>query len=201
MDGRRITRTFSPVLNMLNVRYLIWARDLPSDTKAVIRSGGYTVVENERALPRAFVPQTVQLAANDEELVGRLRDVAFDARRVSYITEPVTLPTESHGVAKIVEESSEKVIVDAQMDTPGMVVLGDLWDNGWRASVDGTPTKILAVNHTIRGVVVPAGQHRVVFRYLPESFRIGLIVSCAAVAGTFGWLTCLLVLRRKEQTA
>lgn len=189
----------SPVLSMLNVRYLIWPQDLPSYIKTIIRRDGYDIMENDRALPRTFVPQTIRSVRDEEELINRLRDEAFDAGRVSYVTEPVDLPTECHGKTRIVEESSEKVILDARMDTAGMVVLADLWDKGWRANIDGQAARILVVNHAVRGLVVPAGEHQIVFRYEPDSVRIGWIVSGVALVFTVGWLTCIVVRQRKRR--
>ena len=112
----------------------------------------------------------------------------FDPLRVSYVIEHLNLPAVSHGSARIVEEFPERVVVDARMDTPGMVVLADLWDKGWQAQVDGQATPILVVNHAIRGVVLPAGQHQIVFRYMPESVRIGWILSGTAVLVALGWV-------------
>ena len=181
----------SPVLSMLSVRYLIFCQDLSSQVKAIIRRDGFTVVENELAMARTFVPQTVQ-AINEGQQIDQLRAVTFDPARVSYVTERLDLPPVSRGSAKIVEELPERLVIDAGMDTAGMVVLADLWDKGWQAQVDGQVTPILIVNHAIRGVVVPAGQHRIVFRYTPGSVRIGWTISIAAFAlglGLTGWIT------------
>ncbi|HXW88996.1 MAG TPA: hypothetical protein VEK33_00475 [Terriglobales bacterium] len=188
----------SPVLDMLNVRYLIWTGDALNRARTIIRHDGYVVAENEHALPRAFVPQTIQMAKDEQELMDQLRQATFDAARISYVTEPVQLPGECRGTARIVGESPERVVLDARMDTAGMVVLADSWYQGWRANVDAQVTPILVVNHAIRGVVVPAGEHRVVFQYAPASIRLGWIISGAAIVGELGWLGCIIMWRRKE---
>jgi hypothetical protein len=189
----------SSVLSMLNVRYLIWSKELPPGTKAIIRRDGYEVVENERALPRAFVPQAIQTVGDGQELMDRLGSETFDAAHLSYVTEPVVLPAECRGTASIVAESPGEVRLEARMETAGMVVLADLWDQGWRASVDGEAARILVVNHVIRGVAVPAGEHHVVFRYEPNSIRIGWIVSGAALVITLGWLAGIAAWKSKRQ--
>ncbi len=189
----------SPVLSMLNVRYLIFDQDLSSQIKAIIRGDGYTVVENELAMPRTFVPQTVQVVDEGQPLMDQLRAVTFDPAKVSYVTEHLDLPAVSRGTTKILEDFPERVVVDARMDTAGMVVLADLWDKGWRAQVDGQVTPIVIVNHAIRGVVVPAGQHRVVFRYAPDSVRIGWMISGAALAVGLGWAAWIMHWRRKSR--
>ena len=189
----------SPVLNMLNVRYLIFCEDLPNPVKAIIRRDGYTVVENDLAMARTFVPQTVQDVDNEQQLMDQLRTVRFDPMRVSYVTEHLDLPAVSRGTARILEESPERVVVDARMDTAGMVVLADLWDKGWQAQVDGHVAPILLVNHAIRGVVLPAGQHKIVFRYVPASVRIGWIMSGTGVAFGLGWAAWIMRWRRKAR--
>jgi hypothetical protein len=189
----------SPVLNMLNVRYLIFCQDLSNQLKATIRGDGYTVVENEFAMARTFVPQTVRVVDDEQQLMDQLRTVRFDPLRVSYVTEHLDLPAVSRGTARILEEFPERVVVDARMETAGMVVLADLWDKGWQAQIDGQVTPILVVNHAIRGVVLPAGQHRVVFRYVPDSARIGWIMSGTAVAVGLGWAAWIMRWRRKAR--
>lgn len=192
----------SPVLSMLNVRYLIFCQDLSSQFKAIIRGDGYTIVENELAMARTFVPQTVQVVDEGQPLMDQLGAATFDPARVSYVSEHLDLPPVSRGTARIIEEFPERVVVDTRMDTAGMVVLADMWDKGWQAQVDGRVTPILVVNHAIRGVVVPAGQHRVVFRYLPDSVRIGWMMSGTAFAVGLGWAAWIMRWKRKaRQTA
>jgi uncharacterized membrane protein YfhO len=60
-------------------------------------------------------------------------------------------------------------------------VLTDSWFPGWKATVDGKNAPIHRVDYLIRGVSVPAGAHTVEFRYQPLSWRIGWIVSLAAL--------------------
>jgi hypothetical protein len=187
----------SPVLSLLNVRYLIFCQYLSDQVKTIIRADGYTVVENELAMARAFVPQSVEAVDEGQPLMDRLRAVTFDPGRVSYVTEHLDLPAVSRGTTKIVEEFPGRVLLDASMDTAGMVVLADLWDKGWQAQIDGKLMPILVVNHAIRGVVVPVGQHRVVFRYMPDSVRICWMILAMAFALGLGWVVWIMRGRRK----
>jgi uncharacterized membrane protein YfhO len=62
-------------------------------------------------------------------------------------------------------------------------VLTDLHYPGWKATVDGERADMHRVNYLLRGTTLPAGRHRVEFRYEPASFRVGWIVSVLALAG------------------
>ena len=46
-----------------------------------------------------------------------------------------------------------------------MVILSDIWDPGWTATVDGQGAQIYRADFMFRGVVVDAGEHEIVLRY------------------------------------
>jgi uncharacterized membrane protein YfhO len=66
-----------------------------------------------------------------------------------------------------------------------MLVLGDLFYPGWIATVDGRRVSVLRTNDIQRGVVVPAGRHRVRFTFRPLSFLVGASISAVAVLALF----------------
>jgi len=58
---------------------------------------------------------------------------------------------------------------------------------GWKAFVDDNQTEIFQTNHGFMGIIVPKGNHRVEFRFLPSSFIISkyivLILSSLSIIG------------------
>jgi uncharacterized membrane protein YfhO len=77
------------------------------------------------------------------------------------------------------------------METPGLVVLADLYDPGWRAFRDGEPVPILSVNHAVRGVVVPAGHSTIEFRYWPAGFDWGFRLAGTGLCILLVWVGML----------
>ncbi len=65
---------------------------------------------------------------------------------------------------------------------------------GWRAYLDGVEIPIYRTNYLFRGVVVPAGQHSLVYAYRPTSVLIGAAISLLAVAIAAG----LLIVKRRS---
>ena len=65
------------------------------------------------------------------------------------------------------------------MRTPsaGVLALTDSFSPDWRATVDGEPVTIMQVNGIFRGVVIPAGDHIVEFRYRPLALYAGGLLS------------------------
>src|SRR5262249_6216008 len=87
----------------------------------------------------------------------------------------------------IVRETPVRITITTRMDGPGLVVLTDLWDRGWRAYVDGRSVPMLRTNHALRGVVVPTGTSNVDFRYQPPTFTWGLRLSGLAAIILLSW--------------
>lgn len=176
-----------PVLDMLSVRYVIF-RGAPFPTTHPFLQGlDYWVLQNPRALPRAYVPARIETVADDAARLTRLEADDYDPRAVAFIETPVQLPEHCAGTAAVMQDLPKRVTLVARMQTPGMVVLADLWDNGWRAFVDGRSAPVLRANHAVRGVILPVGTHRVEFRYEAASFKWGLAISVTALLLVLGW--------------
>jgi uncharacterized membrane protein YfhO len=71
-----------------------------------------------------------------------------------------------------------------------LLVLSEIYyPAGWNAMIDGAETEIYRTNSILRSVVVPAGDHEVVFSFDPPIYHLGYSVSNGAWA-----LTGLLIL-------
>jgi hypothetical protein len=77
--------------------------------------------------------------------------------------------------------------IDVRAEGPGLLVLAEGYSRGWRALVDGAPAPVLRVNHAQLGVMLPAGLHRIDFRYRPPGFAAGACVSLATLAALGAW--------------
>jgi hypothetical protein len=187
----------SGVLGFLNVRYVTSPRPLAFPDLLRIRdsSGPFDpfVFENTRSVPRAYVPERLVAVQDADAAIEHLRasddpahEVAVEATSV-----PEGIPGVMSGSVHIERYAPDRIDILARMETAGLVVLGDAFDRGWRAWLNGRETRIVRVNYFVRGVFVVPGEQRVVFRYRPSSHRLGLFVTAATlvllVAGA--WLS------------
>jgi hypothetical protein len=186
----------SPVLDMLNVRYVIfrgspWELVRPGSPPQRLRpdfsSPDYWVLINGNALPRAFVPMQVETVARDKDRLKKMAAADFNPRQTAYVEQAVELPGACRGSAQIVAEIPTRVTIACEMETRGLVVLADLWDKGWNAYWEGKAVPILRTNHAVRGVVVPAGKGTLEFRYEPASFAWGWRLCGLALIVLLGW--------------
>ncbi len=158
----------------------------------------YTVFANRHVMPRAFVvPRAEPLP--DRGILEKLKATDFRSMVLLEDFEPnfAEAPGGSYRPAKILQYLPNRVEIEVTGESPGFLVLTDIWFPGWRCFVDGRASKLYRANYMFRAVEVPAGTHRVEFRFNPESYRLGKIVTlgfCAILVGlTFvGFLSRLI---------
>ncbi|MGO9463377.1 MAG: hypothetical protein ACLQIB_51845 [Isosphaeraceae bacterium] len=129
-----------------------------------------------------FDPRALVWVDNDQ--LSELGATLSDGRPKSSEHVDVTYP------------SPQTAVLEATLESPGIVVLADVFYPGWELSIDGKPAPIYRVNRMMRGAAVPSGKHRLVYRYNPASFRVGRAVSVGGLAAllVFG----IIALRRPD---
>ena len=149
-----------------------------------LRDPEIVLLRNPQAAPRAFVVHDLVPAPDPLELMQRMSDPAFDPLRSSFVEGlDAPRPSERGGQpARIVIDEPNRVEIEAELAEDGMLVLVDSWFPGWQATVDGEGLEILPVNHLFRGVRLPAGRHRVIFRYRPWTVPTGAAASVLGIA-------------------
>ena len=185
---------------LLNVRYLVadHEQSAPGPGWELIgqaRPEGPLLYENTAALPRAFIVYETVVDADPM----RLRTI--DVARQALVARPIPELVGATGgpmAATIVSESALRVAIQAATPRPGLLVLADAYYPGWTATVNGAPAEVYRVNAALRGVLLPAGEHTVVFQYTSRWFQIGAITS------VIGWLLALIlfvprIMRRRSR--
>ena len=189
-----------PVLDMLSVRYVIFRGTPRRLIRPAFQGNDYWALINHAALPRAFIPRRVEMVTDDYERLGKLASAQFDPRAVAYVESFVSLPDECRGEAEISAEIPTRVTVSVKMETPGLVVLTDLWDKGWHAYLNGERVPILRANHAVRGVRVPAGSGTVEFRYESASLALGIKLAILAAIILVTWLVVVALRAQKIES-
>ena len=86
--------------------------------------------------------------------------------------------TAGDGQGSIALKSYEpnKLEYESQSNGDQIAVLSEIWygpDLGWVASIDGNPAELFRVNYALRGLRVPAGNHKIVLEFKPSSYSTG----------------------------
>jgi hypothetical protein len=163
-----------------------------------VHSGDVKVYQNVQALPRAYVTGQVAVAADDAAALAALADPSFEpAGQVVLLAEELAAaglleqaaqlasPT-AGAIVEVVSYQPEQAELDVALDAPGALVLADTWYPGWQVTVDGEPAALLRANYLFRAVLLPAGQHSVLFEYRPATLSRGAGISLAAALVLLG---------------
>lgn len=169
----------SPLLDLLNVKYVATEGTIDRPGYRKVYDGELRLYLNEDYLPRAFVVHDAILAPDEAAVAAELTRPAFDPRKVAVLEEasagalgPLDLAAVG-SAARVEEYKPTRVTVRADMAGAGLLVLADSYFPGWRAFVDGQEVEVLRADYNFRAVYLPAGEHEVVFRYVPNSFVLG----------------------------
>ncbi len=171
-------------------------------TLELIHDGGNRVYRNRRALPRAWLVHRVRrvppgdLSAAAAALTADGFDPASEAVVEGDIAAELGAADTADDV-RVVSFTAERVELAVRSADPALVVVSDMFYPGWRASVDGAEAPILATNLVMRGVVVPAGSHRLVLEYRPARFTAGLVVAALVATGVVAALVVWSARRRR----
>ncbi len=184
-------------LRLLNVRYIVQCEARaqqvppPPELRPVFRSaqaanpnfGPLLVFESPMALPRVMLLENYAVVPDGKAI---LDSVSLRQRNVAGGTwlqeDPkLTLGPIAGGRADIVAYELNRVAIDVDTPGPALLRLADLWYPDWKAYVDGRATPVLRADYLLRAVAVPAGRHRVEFRFESAAVRNGLLLSLASL--------------------
>lgn len=165
----------TPVLNMLNMKYVIFGKDENS------------IALNEKAMGNAwFVNNVVEVNNADEEITALTgfnptRDVIIDKRFKDYYG---SWTNAQDAEASIVLTSYEPEVLSYHFNSKvdQMVVFSEIYYHGntdWMAYVDGVEQDHFRVNYVLRGMVIPKGEHKIEFKFRPKIYYIGEKISLA----------------------
>jgi hypothetical protein len=199
----------SPLLDLLNVKYIIipYQANSPSPVRTdlayleghhrqVFENDNVVVLENDNALPRAWIVHDARLAAQDDVL-DLLTSGAIDPRQTVVLeSNPPELEPALDPAAESVNFTRyepNRITVDVSAGASGIVVFSEVYDEGWNAYVDGKQVPMLLADYTLRAVPIEAGEHRVELRYEPLSLRLGVAISAMFSLGILVIFSALLV--------
>jgi len=206
MDGGefRPTPVFWKLMRMYNVGFLtsLWPIAPAAGLSSLGVYGGAHLYHIDDRLPRAYLVDGVIAARGTAAAARVLFSDLFDPRRSVLLDEtPAGYQSSSstRGRVELVRYGGQEVDMDVDSERPAVLVFSDSYYPGWVARVDGTEVPIYRANITQRAVVVPAGVHRVTFRFESTAITVGLWISVAALGVLVGLLVFAMMRARRER--
>ena len=197
-----------PVADLLNVKYLIlpqaYSDPLLDGYEPIFQAPNkWTVYLNKTDVKFVWLVAGYRIAGSEDDAISYVKHQDFNP------FETVVLEKEPKGGASLAGRKGEidgemditlfspnKVTVDVSAPADAFLVLSQTYYPLWQATIDGKGTEIFKSDGAIQSIFIPAGQHKVEFRYLSKYYRMGKILSALGIILT---IISLVVVVRKEK--
>ena len=163
------------VLNMLNVRYVIFTN--PQTNQEQMQPNAY-------AYGHCWLVKNVKIVegpAQEIEAIGNthLKDTAIVQKALS---NTVVQPQwDSAATIKLSKFDNDTMDYSFSSSKPQFAVFSEVYyPYGWNAYMDGKKVDYCKTDYVLRGLSIPAGQHAVRFIFEPSSYKKGVKIAYAS---------------------
>ena len=168
-----IEKNNAQVLNMLNMRYAI----VPTD------KGGSQAVYNADALGAAWFVSNFKMVDNANEEIMSLnafnpaKELVVDKRFADQV-KGFKASADSLANIKMIQYAPNAIQYLYQSDFEQLAVFSEMYyQPGWNAYIDGKLSPHFRANYVLRAMRLPAGKHKVEFKFEPKAFFVGEKIS------------------------
>ncbi len=188
--SHHIARNNMEVLNMLNTKYFI----VPQ------QEGEPAVRLNQGALGNAWFVNSFRIVENANEEIDALNgfdpsaEAIIDKRFESYVSGK-SFARDTTASITLASYHPNRLSFNYRAGTEQLVVFSDIYyEKGWKSFVDGEEVPHFRVNYILRGMVLPAGEHSIEFKFEPKSYFTGKKIAATSsflllilLLGALGW--------------
>lgn len=186
------------ILNMLNTKYLISADE----------KGNKVAIPQPEALGNAWFVNSFKIVPNADAEMAALdslkpKEAAVLDQKFSENLKGLIISTDSTAKISLTSYTPDELIYESNNRNEGLAVFSEIYynvRNEWKVTIDGKPADMLRANYVLRALRIPAGKHKIVFKFEPISVKTGhtvdLISSVLLVALIAG--ACFVEVRKKE---
>jgi len=170
------------IVNMLNVKYIIFDQKLRLKNLEYAhhdRKLDITAYKNMDYLPRAWFVKNVEIFDNKEQVWERMNSQGFDPGKTAFLEKEIPqISSCDTSTVELVDYDLHNIEFNTVSDTTQFLVVSEIYyPKGWKAFIDNQETEIYATNYILRGIVVPAGSHKIEMRFEPEVYNLSVKLS------------------------
>lgn len=158
---------YYPILALLNTRY-------------IIIDGNSAPLYYEQALGNAWFVEDIVWVDHPNEEIAALANNLQPEQSAVLSRKDVHLPTITPGSGEIwlTHYAPNQLNYHYTSPTGGLAVFSEIfYPKGWYAYVDGQEVPVIRADYVLRALMLPAGEHEIIFRYDPPIFRTATLIS------------------------
>ncbi len=155
--------TFNATLDMLNCKYLINADREGKNRMPVERNtanGNAWYIQKLTAKENAITE--IEDLKNINNKVEAVFNQSFEKNKE---IKTSTFTVDSITKATLTAYHPDTLKYNVSNQNAGYLVFSEIYYDDWKATIDGKPADLNKVNYTLRGLQVPAGNHKIVLYY------------------------------------
>ncbi len=179
-------------MDLLGVKYLIYNASDPRSPfvfpvwsydqnlfPEIFNDGKFIIFDNLNKISRVKLYSDYKIIPNKEETLRLLFSPAFDIMTTVILEQNPGISADnlSTGSANIINYQPNEIKLKTSTVKFSILFMSDNYFPGWKAYVNGNILPIIRTDFSFRSVVVPPGNNLVIFKYEPESFKYGVIIS------------------------
>lgn len=175
IDTIRASFASNRALNMLNAKYIIFD---PAQAPLI----------NENAMGNAWFVDSLAFVDNADQEIASLNSTdlqttaVLDKKFEPGLNRFAIVPDSSANIV-LTEYKPDILTYKSKAATEQLAVFSEIYyDKGWEASVDGQPASHYRADWTLRAMRIPAGEHEIVFRFVPHTYITARRVTTASSA-------------------
>lgn len=166
------------VLNMLNAKYIIQQ----------MQDGKQVSIPNPTALGNCWFIKGVDYKKTPLEVMNSLTTLNTKDSAVVFESDKNLVKydaaTDSTAKISLVKNDNDFIEYSSNSNSAKFAVFSEIYYNaGWKAYIDGKEADIVKTNYVLRGLSVPAGNHKITFEFKPDSYykSMKIAVACSGL--------------------
>ena len=165
------------VINMLNTKYFIFKGE----------KNNITEYPNPDALGNAWFVNEFRVVANPDSEILALKDfnpktTAILDKRFEENVSGLKPTNDSTATIRLASYKANDLVYESNSSAERLAVFSEIYyANGWNAYLDGKLTPHFRVNYVLRAMKVPAGKHKIEYKFEPTIIATGEKISISSM--------------------
>jgi hypothetical protein len=158
------------VLNMLNTKYFIQQQG--NDKIAQLNVGALGNVWFVKGVHFVNGPgNEMRAITNFSPKDTAVVDVSFKTIVNNYVAP------DSNASIKMSAFDNDAISYESNSNSSNVAIFSEIYYKDWKAFIDGKQVPFFKANYVLRGLTIPAGKHKIDFKFEPATFYMGKKIS------------------------
>lgn len=162
------------ILNMLNTKYIIFPNRQQQNAEPQ-----YTI--NPESNGNAWFVSKVVEVANADSAIKSLENLNTKTTATvesKFGIQTSTFSSDSSATIEITSYHPEHMVYESNNSADGFAVFSEIYySDGWKAYINNQPVDHVCVNYILRGLKLPKGKNKVEFKFEPDTYATGKMIS------------------------